>query len=325
MPGRSACWAINFETMATINAQGNAPILVTGAHRSGSTWVGQVLARASGLGYMHEPFNPIYPFPRPVAIDKWYLYIDAHNQDTYYPYFERLLRWDYQGMGRLAGVNSLFRAKMWAKYQAIFGLMRLRGARPVVKDPIAFFSASWLHARFGMPVVILVRHPAAFVHSLRRKDWNFPFEHLLVQKELMDGPLANWAEQIAEYAASRHDLLEQACLLWNILYDRAQRYREEYGSWHFLRHEDLSTDPRGQFGTLFQALGLDLDTRVGRYLDASSGPGNPSGTTGSEERKKRNSAQSSKYWKERMGQADVEKVKRLTEQVWPRYYTETEW
>ena len=34
------------------------PILVTGAHRSGTTWVGKMLALAPGVGYIHEPFSP---------------------------------------------------------------------------------------------------------------------------------------------------------------------------------------------------------------------------------------------------------------------------
>jgi hypothetical protein len=31
------------------------PILVTGAHGSGTTWVGKLLALAPGTGYAHEP------------------------------------------------------------------------------------------------------------------------------------------------------------------------------------------------------------------------------------------------------------------------------
>ena len=37
------------------------PILVTGAHRSGTTWVGKMLALAPGIGYVHEPFSPRTP------------------------------------------------------------------------------------------------------------------------------------------------------------------------------------------------------------------------------------------------------------------------
>ena len=33
------------------------PILVTGSHRSGTTWVGKMLAATGSVGYIHEPFN----------------------------------------------------------------------------------------------------------------------------------------------------------------------------------------------------------------------------------------------------------------------------
>ena len=31
------------------------PILVTGSHRSGSTWVGKMLATSPSVNYIHEP------------------------------------------------------------------------------------------------------------------------------------------------------------------------------------------------------------------------------------------------------------------------------
>ena len=33
------------------------PVLVTGSHRSGSTWFGMALALDAGSGYIPEPFN----------------------------------------------------------------------------------------------------------------------------------------------------------------------------------------------------------------------------------------------------------------------------
>ena len=33
------------------------PILVSGSHRSGSTWVGKTIALSNKVRYVHEPFN----------------------------------------------------------------------------------------------------------------------------------------------------------------------------------------------------------------------------------------------------------------------------
>ena len=34
------------------------PVLISGSHRSGTTWVGMILDKAPGTFYIHEPFNP---------------------------------------------------------------------------------------------------------------------------------------------------------------------------------------------------------------------------------------------------------------------------
>ena len=44
--------------MNSPDGERSRPILVTGAPRSGTTWVGRMLTLAPGVGYIHEPFNP---------------------------------------------------------------------------------------------------------------------------------------------------------------------------------------------------------------------------------------------------------------------------
>ena len=52
------------------------PILVTGAHRSGTTWVGKMLALAPGVGYVHEPFNPRFSAGR---FDRYFTVVTREN------------------------------------------------------------------------------------------------------------------------------------------------------------------------------------------------------------------------------------------------------
>jgi len=54
------------------------PILVTGINRSGTTWVGQTLARAPGVALVYEPFSPrhrrgILRAPTPA----WFTYVSG--------------------------------------------------------------------------------------------------------------------------------------------------------------------------------------------------------------------------------------------------------
>ena len=72
------------------------PILVTGAHRSGTTWVGAMLALSPRIGLIHEPFSPITPPGVSSApFDRFFRYVTAENEGPYVEPFERLLRFRY--------------------------------------------------------------------------------------------------------------------------------------------------------------------------------------------------------------------------------------
>ena len=300
-------------------------ILVTGAHRSGSTWVGQVLAEAERMGYMHEPFNPIYPSVKSAPIEDWFLHICEENEGGYDQYFDKILRWDYQTMPRLAGVKTKFQLMMWIKYQRIFAKNKRLGNQVVMKDPIAFFSAPWLYQKFDCQVITLVRHPAAFTYSLKRKNWEFPFSHLQKQHTLMAQFPEELQKGINDFAAKRTDIIQQACLFWRILYHQLNVYKTKFPQWIHLSHEQLSMNPMVEFETLFQRLSLDFSPKVQQFIKDSTGDGNPSGTSGNEEQLRRNSAANIRYWKNKLTNDERNRIKELTADIWPLYYSESDW
>jgi hypothetical protein len=306
-----------------VEDKNNSPILVTGSHRSGSTWVGQVLASCQGMGYMHEPLNPIYPTPRKSPINVWYKYINEHNHDVYFDFVEKTLNWNYVPSARFKGINNSFKAKMWLKYNAIF--LKNKGSRPIVKDPIALFSTPWLHKQFNASVVLLIRHPAAFAYSLKRKNWEFPFGHLLNQKELISDWLIEFKPEITEYADNKHDIIEQACLVWRIIYSTVGKFQKQFPKWIYLKHEDLSLNPVVEFKKLFERLNIPFDESVEKFVLESSSEQNPSGTVANEEQLQRDSAANIKYWKNKLSADEIEKIKELTKDIWPAFYVEADW
>ena len=69
------------------------PILVTGAHRSGTTWVGAMLTLSPRIGLIHEPFSPITPPGVSSApFDRFFRYVTAENEGPYVEPFERTAR-----------------------------------------------------------------------------------------------------------------------------------------------------------------------------------------------------------------------------------------
>ena len=66
------------------------------------------------------------------------------------------------------------------------GRMLRKNDGQILIEPIGFFSAEWFSKKYHTPVVLVVRHPASFVSSLKKLNWGFDFNCLLTQKELME-------------------------------------------------------------------------------------------------------------------------------------------
>ena len=84
------------------------PILVTGAHRSGTTWVGKMLATDAGTGYISEPLNVLHRSGVfRVKVDHWYQYICDENESEYLQAFQETLGFDYHPLAELRSIRSL--------------------------------------------------------------------------------------------------------------------------------------------------------------------------------------------------------------------------
>ena len=86
------------------------PVLVTGSHRSGSTWVGRMIAEAPGMLYLHEPFNISDP-PGPglcnVGFKYWFTYITRENETDFYQPLKNMLELRYDLAGALKSIKSI--------------------------------------------------------------------------------------------------------------------------------------------------------------------------------------------------------------------------
>ena len=222
--------------------EAGSPILVTGSHRSGTTWVGEMLAASGEVGYISEPFNPTRPAGIcGVELPAWFFHIPPGAAS---PDVERALEETLAFRFSLGDVrkrarsvrdyrDSVYWARLYRRY-------RRSTLRPLLKDPIAVFSAEWLADTFGASVVTLIRHPAAFVRSIEKVGWQYDFENFTRQPGLMDGHLRGFEPEIEAAAARRPDLVGQACLLWRVIYHMVRQYRRVHPEWYFVRQEDLA-------------------------------------------------------------------------------------
>lgn len=305
------------------------PLLVTGIHRSGTTWVGKALAKAPGVGYIEEPFRRNQR--RGIKVDSEKRWCPCFQSGVSYPFEDELnarLQFKYN---LPAARKSIPTKKVLARVLADVGYYarhRITRSRPLVKDPTLFFSAPWFAQEFDAQVVVLIRHPAAFAESLSRtgSNWRFDFNRFLAQPELLAGFPSEWHQQIEYHVNNTTTVLEEASLLWKLFYHAAMQYRENYPDWLFLRHEDLSIQPVENFRIAFDALGLKFTGRCRRFLDKSTAGNNPVDAPGhSTNYQKRNSRANAYKWKKRLSSDQVELIRNEVEPVSSHFYSKEEW
>jgi hypothetical protein len=291
------------------------PILVTGSHRSGTTWVGQMLSLDKHIRYIHEPFN--IDEKRISPLEYWYEYISKNSpedkQQAVYTFMNEIISFNTAGIAKdfkvIDGPRDVYR---------FFRDIYLRAVkRPLIKDPLALMSTEWLAQKFNCDVVALVRHPAAFVASLKVKNWEHSFYHFYEQKDLLK-KLAPFAKDIEKYAKTPPDIIEQGILLWNIDYYILEQYEKNHPDWIIIKHEDLSLDPVNGYKEMFEKLNLHFGTAIENKIRESS-------SASKAEHLKRDSKKNIHTWKKRLSPEEIERVKKGTESVWGKYYSEEDW
>jgi len=301
------------------------PILVTGAPRSGTTWVGKMLALAPGVAYIHEPFNPAtQPGISGAAFERFFTYVTEANEGRYAGSLERTLAFRYDWRAQSRRTRNARDAAHALGVAAAFARARAGRARALVKDPIAIFSTEWLARRYGMDVVLTVRNPLAFAASIKRLRWGHRFELWLADDALSRDHLDGFEPEVRELAERPQDLVTQAILLWRIFYRTVARFRSEHPEWIVVRHEDLSREPLAGFEALFGKLGLELDAATRRAIEGHSAGGNPTEAT-SRHDVRLNSAANLESWRSRLTEEEVERIREGTRDVVRLFYRDDEW
>lgn len=301
------------------------PILVTGSHRSGTTWTGKCLLLAPHTGYIHEPFNiaiKIGVIENP--FNNWFQYICEENSDHYRKVLRKVIHYEYPLGSNLARVRTARMAAKIARDQGISLLHKIKADTPIVKDPIALFSAEWLRKTFDMNILVMIRHPAAFASSLKIKNWKFDFNNFLNQPLLMDRYLGVFEKEIRECVENKKDIIDQAILLWNCIHHTINIYQQDNPEWLFVRHEDVSNEPIDQFQSIYEAFDLELTSKAKSMILKSSGVHNPTEQQSSNEFV-RNSKANVFNWKNRLTQNEIERIREKTYEISSIFYNEQAW
>lgn len=284
-----------------------------------------MIALSPEVTYVHEPFSPIHrPGICKARFHLWYTFLCDENADGYRQALAETLALKYQFRGELRACRSIRDVGRMLRDAFSFARGRVRGNRVLIKDPIAFFSAEWMAHTFSMDVVVLIRHPAAFVGSLKKAGWTFRFANLFEQPMLMQRLPACYRDEIQRYTQSERDIVDQGILLWRIIHAVILEYQKRHPEWIYLRHEDLARDPQSGFGEIYDRLGLQMtpsiEAKIRRYCstirEADKLPVHAI---------RRDSSRTFTAWKQRLSRNEIHRIREATEDIASRFYGERDW
>ncbi len=311
--------------MTTTTSNYPIPILVTGAHRSGTTWVGKMLSSNPDTAYISEPLNVLHrPGVFRAPVKHWYTYITKENEADYLQPFHELLDFRYHILHEIRSIQSWRDFLRMGRDFHVFFVGEMQGQRPLLKDPFAVFSTPWFAERLNCRVVVTVRHPAGFASSLKRLNWPFDFRDLLEQPMLMRDHLEE--DRADMEAILPGDIIGQSALLWRMIYRVVHRTSNLLADFKVVRHEDLSLDPVRGYRELYQSLGMDFTSRVEKTILNSSSSENPAELSKKKTHSvKLDSRANMDNWKKRLSADEITRIRQITESVSSLFYADSEW
>jgi hypothetical protein len=209
-------------------------ILVAGTARSGTTWLGDLIASQIPCRTLFEPFNP--DLVSEYRGFHYFQYMRPGKENTAFSTFARNVftgnihnRW-------IDGQNE----RIVSEYR-------------LIKEIRANLALKWLHDSFPeVPIILILRHPCAVVASRMELGWatDRDIEPFLAQPDLIEdhlGPYLNLIKN-AETAEEKHAILWSVSNLVPLQQFRSEELKVVY-------YENLCTQPQAEMTSIFDAIG----------------------------------------------------------------------
>jgi len=328
----------------------NFNILVTGTRRSGTTFLGRMLSLDKSVSYINEPFN----YDQGIrGINKyWYQYITKRNinqnqKDILDNFFNlktvnskvsigkmntKEFRYD---VNKIELMKNLFfnysKENLIKRFSRIFIKNRFYltylqaklnpfRKRILIKDPIAALSSNYLSNEYKLMVVVIVRHPAAYYCSMKRRRWGISPKNFLEQVDLMRDYLMDFKNDLESANTLEEKILLEYLCINKVLYD----YIKNNKRFILVKHEDLCLDPVNAIKNLYKKLNLEYSQEIERKIISHTTDKNVI-ISKDISNIKRDSYHLAFNWKLELSNQEIEKIKYKTYFLSKKYYSKSSW
>jgi hypothetical protein len=291
--------------------------IVSGMHRSGTTFLGSLLGSLPNTAVIHEPFNLDYGAANARVV---YPVIDTNPKAHQVPDTELLREvLDLRARPRRTATgDSFYKAILRRLTGGPFGVTQKKAristlfssdTNIFIKDPFLLLAAPYITQELRIPMLAVVRHPGAVWMSLRRMSWDYDVTKLATVEDRND--------LFAEFGFSEQELksatpITRFSALWAILNKRTFNQEHQCENLHITRHETLCLDPHGVIEGILNKLGLPDNDRVHETIDKLTA----GDTITPDDEKIHHLARRSKSlpnaWRKSIEPAEEENIKRIT-------------
>lgn len=224
-------------------------ILVAGTARSGTTWLGDILASQVPSRILFEPFNP-----------------DLVPEYRGFHYFQ-YLRPGMENPRFRAFAHRIFTGEIrnrWIDRQN----ERIRPGYRIIKEIRINLALKWLHDNFPeVPIILLLRHPCAVVASRMDLGWatDADIQPFLSQPDLVADHLAPCMDLIKTAKTDE----EKHAIIWSVS-NLVPLKQFEPNEIKVVYYENLCTQPEIELPAIFASLGQAYQDMKNGTLDLPS-------------------------------------------------------
>lgn len=303
-----------------------SPILVTGMHRSGTTFTGRVLDLASNVIYLQEPLNKDHGCK---GVPCWYPYPESNDGNITKALIPKILSFNFSYNSMCANgasnykkmLKKLFGGKLdlYLKYFKLRSLLPIsKNTRILVKDPQALLMSEWMYNKYDMKIIVLIRHPAAVYYSIKRLGWRFDFENLLKQKEYIERFGFDLVDKLR--GNSSLDLTQEVGYLWLLLNRTVKYFMDKHYNWYFVKHEDLCENPINEFSNMFEYLNIPFSDKIKKKIIYLTSRNKVDAENNVAHDFNRNSRLLARYWEDKLTVREIQELRAICENEMLNFY-----
>lgn len=222
---------------------------MSGTARSGTTWLGDLIASQIPSRILFEPFN------RDLVSD--------YRRFHYFQY----MRPGTENLAFFAFAQKVFMGEIrngWIDHQNERIISKFR----LIKEIRANLALRWLHDNFPeVPILFMIRHPCAVVLSRMELSWDTDrdIEPFLSQPQLIEDHLGPYLDLIRSAAT----IEEKHAVIWSVC-NLVPLIQFHPGELKIVYYENLCTQPEVELTGILESIGYQSKSPLVKIFDQPS-------------------------------------------------------